>query len=126
MLENLCQKDYHALNVKLGTLLTYIIQNLLHDQLRICGVQCVSIIWCLLQALGQTIPLDLLVLLLSSLKKIAEWALMEGIPISGEGLVSMETIKDYVGNFTGYPNADVASIAIQLERVLDQNFFIEE
>ena len=99
---------------------------MLHEQLRICGVQCVSIIWSLLKTFNQTVPLDLLVLLLSALKKIAEWALMEGIPISGEGLVSMETIKDYVGNFTTYHNSDVASIAIQLERLLDQNFFIEE
>ena len=91
-----------------------------------CGIQCVTIIWSLLRILGQVIPLDILVLLLNSLKKIAEWALREGTPIRGEGCLDMESIKDFIGNFTTCPNHDVATIAAQLERILDQNFFTDE
>jgi hypothetical protein len=125
-LESLSQKDCFAVNIKLGTLITYIIPHLSHDQLKVCGIQCVTIIWSLLQILGQSIPLDLLVLLLNSLKKIAEWALREGTPIRGEGSADMESIKDFIGNFTTCPNHDVATIAAQLERILDQNFFTED
>lgn len=126
ILESLCQKDCFNVNVKIGTLLTFIVQNLTQEHLRLSGIRFVTVIWSLLQTLGQSIPMDLLVLLLSSLKTIAEWALIEGTPIRAQACVSMESIKDFVGTYIEYPNPDVATIAAQLERLLDQNFFVEE
>jgi len=120
----LSQRDNFACNVKLGNLISTIVQTLTADQLRLYGLKLVQIIWLLLHSLNQAIPPDLLVFLLFSLKKIAEWTLIEGIPIIGIGF-DMETIKDYVSNFISYPNQDVVTIASQLDRVLDQNFFTE-
>ena len=118
------QRQNFTINVKLGNLITGIVQNLTNDQLRLYGLQFVQIIWLLLHSFGQSVPPDLLIFLLFSLKKIAEWTLIEGIPIIGNG-IDMESIKDYISNFASYPNQDVIAIAAQLERVLDQNFFTE-
>ena len=120
----IAQRNNFACSIKVCNLITNIVQNLTNDQLRLYGLHFVQVIWLLLHSLSQSIPPDLLVFLLLSFKKVAEWTLIEGIPIKVVG-IDMESIKDYVNTFASHPNQDVVAIALQLERVLDQNFFTE-